>query len=399
MKKQLFYILIACTVLLNACKQEYVGQPGIDSVPPGKIENPKVENLPGGAKITYDLPHDDDLLYVNAVYHINGKEMNTSSSMYNNELMVEGFGSTDEQKIKLYCIDRSNNVSEPVEVTIHPTTPPVQLIYESLKVKEGFGGIQVEWENKTEADIAIYLVAADSIGDLNVADVVYTSTAEGKYSLRGFNDEERVFGVYIRDRWDNFSDTLSNAFTPLYEMEMDKSKWKWEKLLGDNTTELGGNWAWEKIRDGIAGDQGWHTNIAKSPMYFTIDLGVTAKLSRYKLWHRLGGWAYTHFNPKKWDVYGTTSPDYGNHDEAYWIEGGFKEDWHLLLSCYSIKPSGENSPVTNEDQEYAANGFEFEFPLDAPPVRYLRFHVHETWGGAANIHISELSFWGKVVEE
>ncbi len=70
------------------------------------------------------------------------------------------------------------------------------------------------------------------------------------------------------------------------------------------------------------------------------------------------------------------------------------------MSCYSFKPSGENTPITNEDKEYAANGFEFEFPLDAPPVRYLRFYVHETWGGAANIHISELSFfWGKVVEE
>ena len=59
--KQLFYILIACAVLLSACKQEYVGQPGTDSVPPGKIENPKVENFPGGAKITYDLPDDNDL--------------------------------------------------------------------------------------------------------------------------------------------------------------------------------------------------------------------------------------------------------------------------------------------------------------------------------------------------
>ncbi len=36
----------------------------------------------------------------------------------------------------------------------------------------------MEWKDKTEADIAIYLIAADSIGDFNVADVVYTSTAE-----------------------------------------------------------------------------------------------------------------------------------------------------------------------------------------------------------------------------
>lgn len=399
--KRLLYILIVFTCFLNACKQEYVGQPGTDSIVPGKITNPVVENLPGGARITYDLPDDDDLLYVNAVYIINGKEVNTSASMYKNEVTVEGFGTTDEQKIKLYCIDRSNNISEPVEVAIHPTTPPVQLIYETLKMKNDFGGVQLEWENKTESDIAIYLIAADSVGDLNVADVVYTSTREGKYSLRGFDDEERVFGAFVRDRWDNLSDTLSGIFTPIYEMKLDKSKWKREVLMGDikPAFDYGGSWIWSKMFDEIMADQGWTTRNVLPPVYITIDLGAEVKLSRYTLWHRLGSWPYKHFNPKYWDVYGTTSPKFEIYDEDYWTGDGFKKDWTLLLNCYSYKPSGENTPITNEDREYAANGFEFTFPLDAPPVRYLRFHFRETWGGGSDIMISEISCWGKIVKE
>src|SRR3546814_11935428 len=59
-------------------------------------------------------------------------------------------------------------------------------------------------------------------------------------------------------------------------------------------------------------------------------------------------------------------------------EGG----WVKLLECEMIKPSGR--PLGNntlEDEEVALAGHEFTFPLDAPPVRYLRFKILETWGG------------------
>ncbi len=60
--------------------------------------------------------------------------------------------------------------------------------------------------------------------------------------MRGFNDEERVFeSIFVIDGI-IFTDTLSNTFTPLFEMEMDKAKWKREELLGDNMTDNGG-WA------------------------------------------------------------------------------------------------------------------------------------------------------------
>ena len=39
----------------------------------------------------------------------------------------------------------------------------------------------------------------------------------------------------------------------------------------------------------------------------------------------------------------------------------------------------------------------FEFPAEAPPVRYIRFKVLETWGGMDFIHFTEFTFWGNVI--
>lgn len=397
--KKIIHISFILLVLVyfSGCKEEPIGQTPSNSEAPGCILNPTVKNIPGGAEITYDLPDDDDLLCVKATYTINGQEKNTTASMYNNTIKVEGFGSTSEQTIQLYTIDRSSNISVPVAVKIQPTTPPIKLIYNTLTMNRDFGGVQLTWENDNKAEVVIYILAADSIGDLTVADVVYTNSTKGKYSLRGFNDTERVFGTYISDRWDNYSDTIKGKFTPLYEMKLDKNKFKKTSLLGDNTTVYS-SWKFEKIWDDIIGDQGWITNEANEvlPVRFTIDLGTVVKLSRYKLNHRdnNGNRVYTGDNLKRWKIYGTASPRFDlQNDATYWKEEGYKKDWTHFLDCVAFKPSGEG-PITMEDKDFGKVGFEFTFPLDAPPVRYLRFEVDETWGGGTHVNICELTFWG-----
>lgn len=396
------FLLLICLI---SCNEEPVGQTPTDSVPPGIIKNPVVKNLPGAAIIKYDLPDDDDLLGVKAVYTLHGQEKFTTATMYTNSLKVEGFGSTDEQPVFLYTVDRSFNESEPVKVMVQPQTPPVQTIYETITIQTDFGGIQLQWENENKADISIHILAADSIGELSEADVVYTNFKEGKFSTRGFDDTERLFAVYVQDRWNNYSDTIQGLFTPLFEMELEKSKWKKQTLLGDNNTALGA-WPFQNIFDGVIGDQGWHTSDANVgngenggtwPIRFTIDLGVVAKLSRYKIWGR-EGFEYFHHNPRKWKVYGTVSPRFDIAlDEDYWKEGGYKEDWVFLGNAEMIKPSGEGE-ITNEDREYARAGFEFDIPLDAPPVRYLRFEVDQTWAGSGDLHFSEITCWGQLTE-
>jgi hypothetical protein len=389
---------MAGIMLIPACKEEPIGQTPTDNEAPGEIISYSAESLPGGAAITYELPGNDDLLYVKAVYSINGIEKTATSSIYSDTLKVFGFGTTAEQSALLYCVDRSGNHSLPVKATFTPGTPPVQTIFDSMTMKAAFGGVQIQWDNPDRAEVAIYLIAADSLGTIEEADVVYTASATGKFNLRGFDDNPRLFGAYVRDRWDNYSNTLQGEYTPLYETKLDKFLWSRKTLPGDASHDyFDGSWQFPKMYDDIIGDQGWHTDDSYTDMNFTLDLGLAAQLSRYTLWHRENNYGYsvyTHHNLKKWKIYGAATIDETKPND-YWTSDDWKADWTLLAECEAIKPSGEG-PVTDEDHAYAHRGFEFDLSSIVTPIRYVRFCVESTWGGGKVIHISEISFWGTI---
>jgi len=392
-------LLYGLTVLFSyglfSCSEEPVGQTPTDSTAPGKIINPTVENLPGGAKISYTLPGDKDLLYVEVVYTINGVEKTDAASLYANSVEVMGYGSTDEQTVSLYCIDRSGNRSEPVEVKIHPTTPPVLLIENSMQMFDDWGGVKITWENVNKAPVAIYIMAADSTGELYVADVTYTSLAKGSFNVRGFDSTERLFGAFVRDRYDNYSDTLKSMHTPMFEQLLDKSLFRPFVLYGDNTTYLAAGYEfWRMYNDDYNDFYHQAGQDPDLPDYITIDLGVSAQLNRYTLWER-PGFYYDHFNLKQWRVWGTNNLKLTS-DPDYWLEG-FKDDWFLLADCVAFQPSG-GPTVTQEDRDFAAQGYQFTFPDDAPPVRYIRIEKISTFTGNPYFEITEVTFWGKILE-
>ena len=85
-KKILFSIIsvTVVTLMLFACEEEERGPLLIDSTNPNPISEAIVTNLPGGAKIEYNIPTTPDALYVQATYERNGKTITTSSSLFNN---------------------------------------------------------------------------------------------------------------------------------------------------------------------------------------------------------------------------------------------------------------------------------------------------------------------------
>jgi hypothetical protein len=136
------------------------------------------------------------------------------------------------------------------------------------------------------------------------------------------------------------------------------------------------------------------SDVTGFPQWITIDLGVTARLSRFMFWDRgagTGSWIYTHGNVKHMELWGSTDPN---------PDGSF-DGWTKLIDVHSFKPSGlPPGDNTSEDVEYAAAGQEFMFPLDTPPVRYIRLVCIESWTAPPEspngfMHISEVSFWGQ----
>lgn len=396
MKKLVFIIAIGAMAFMLGCEEDLKEPLFQDSDVPGPVTSPVVENLPGAAVITYGLPQDQDLLYVKAEYDLpSGVHVVTKSSNYMNSLKVEGFGDTSERTVTLYAVDRSENVSTPVTVKVNPEMPDVHMVRNTIEMIPDFGGVLYRWSNDNNAALAFQILAADSTGALAEVETVYSGVTKGDFTVRGFDPVETEFGVVIRDRWDNYSDTAKLIVTPLFEEQLDKSKFELVQL--DNDPPSG--WAaWEgravnawdndinTFNHTYAGSDGW-------PQYMTVDLGVVAKLSRVIVVQRQT-FEYRHGNPRLMDIWGikeTPSQD------------GSLDAWYPLRvapenGCVARRPSLEGGTAA-EDQEHLKAGDEYSFTLDDPEVRYVRFVVNETWGLTGFSHIGEVTFFGQVIEE
>lgn len=392
------YILILSLLpfFISACTEEPIGQTATDNQAPQTIKNVVVESMPGGAKISYDLPKETDISYVRGEYVANGKKHIVRSSIYHNYVMVEGLGTTEPFEISIYTVDHSENASEPIKEMITPGTPPVKLILASMKMNTDFGGVNITWDNELGTEVGITILATNEKGELEEGETLYTEIKEGEYSFRGYDTAKRTFAITLADKWGNLSDTIKKEITPYFEKLLDKKSHKRLKLPADNQSTYG-SWSFEKMFDGITtGENGWHTNDGnngKLPLYFTVDVGVNAKLSRLKLWHRSGQYYYSHYNIKSFELWGSINPPKEGMLEAYWT-GDWKNDWQHLGDFVTLKPSGMDGPVTNADKDYAALGFEFLIPLEAQNVRYLRFVMKNNWTGGSDLHLTELSFYG-----
>lgn len=393
-----FKLIVLLTLLgFVACDEYEHGPSSTDSVNPSKVENATITPINGGFDISYDLPDDKDLLYVKAVYLDNkGVEAEVKTSAFDNKIQILGFNDLDEKTIRLYAVDRSENISEPVVITGTPLISPLHLVQQQLAIKEDFGGAKFSWKNETKAPISIALYSKNAQGKLELVKTQYSSQKEASVSLRGFEPVPTLFAAVIRDRYDNFSDTIyantpDKLLTPLFEERLNKTLFKKVVLQNDiSWNAWGGNYfnLFDNDEDTFAHTQGDHVG----PSMLTVDLGVNVNLSRINVLQRqdLGTWAaFTHGNPKKYAIYGSKELPGTDGNLANWIK---------LRDCESTKPSGlPLGQNTDEDVAHFLAGDEYNFD-NAPEIRYLRFVVYETWDGSSYIDFSEITFWGNIVK-
>jgi len=350
---------------------------------PDKVTGIQVENHRGYALITYQLPANDDLQYVLAEYQVNSTtKRQAKASVSLNQIKVEGFNDKATYQVALYAVNSGEVKSDAVFVDVTPDTPPFRNVYESLKMEAGFGGVTVFFANPDSAEVAIGVVTRDANDQFYTPNTYYTASKEGTFATRGFEPETRTFGVYVRDKYNNYSDTIFGEFMPFLERQLDKGKFR-EYVL-PNDTEVAYGWVRSNLWDGNL-NTGYHTPepVASMPAYVTFDLGVIATLSRFKIWQRSGLY-FEWGNPREWTMWGATDPN---------PNGALDDSWIHLLDCESLKPSGGASN-TAEDNAYAAAGEEFEFPPGTPGVRYIRMELHRSWSDSPRFHFMELTFWG-----
>jgi hypothetical protein len=357
----------------------------------------KAESLPGGGKITYKVPDsDNDISYVKAEYIYKEEKRIERSSIYCDSLKIEGLNSMEPVSVNLYVVDHSQNVSAPVNISFTPDTPPIETIFNSVNLTADFGGMKVSWTNETATEIGLTIFVEDSLGIMQETDTRFSRDVQGELVFRGYEAKEIRLAIRITDKWGNISGLKEVVITPLFEKAIDKSKFSAANLPDESyvNEEMSPN-AYRNFFDGNVTSI-WVSNYTLAyPTPASIDLGVMAKLSRFRLWGQSCCY-YNNYGFRVFEVWVTNEVKRSEPD-SYWTSGAWKNDW-VKLNDYEVRrPSGGTEPIGNPtgvDLEAAQNGWEFLVPLEAPPCRYVRFVVHTVWSSSMALCMAEVSFWG-----
>jgi len=386
--KKILYLLLFC--LLISCSEDYIGQFPVDNIAPKSIKNPVVNNFAGGSEISYELPSDEDLLYVKALYTLsNGQQAEERASFFLNSMKLKGFGKSKKATVKLIAVDRSENESQPLSVEIEPQDSPIYSILSTLKVFSSWGGLKLTWGNPQAENIVVGVISKSEDNEISGLDNFYTAEKNASKAVRGMDTVLVNVGAFVRDRFGNYTDTIFSIQKPLFEKLLDNLKFKPLPLSPRFTLNSFGPTMAKLWDNAIQPDNNVYYIAAGGPPnpFFTMDLGVKAKISRFTFWSRQA-WIFQLHSPKHFEIWGTDNPAATAVDN--W------NGWYKMMDQEAYRPSGlpPGALPTADDKTYAAAGEEYEFDIANPPVRYIRFLCTETWGGSTGLNLSELKFWG-----
>ncbi|MCU7552533.1 DUF4959 domain-containing protein [Chitinophagaceae bacterium LB-8] len=361
-----------------------------DGKKPLPVSNVQVKNLPGGAMLTYDLPNDPSVLYVQADYAVNSKtNQQKKVSYYVDSMLVNGFEKVGAYTVTLRTVSRGEVLSDAVTVTVNPQTPPYVSIRQTLQLFADFGGVNVAYQNPDESEVGI-VTLVDTAGKAEYIYTEYTKKKEGNFSVRGFSPKTRKFGAYVRDRWGNSSDTVWANITSLNEVELSRTIMKGLYLPGDQTGCCGATLARLITNNGAVDAAQWGTPLATDslPARITFDLGATVKLSRIRWWMRKNGTAeFINGTPKFYKIYGSNNPN---------PNGALDNSWVQLGGLYElVKPSGlPYGQRSAADNQVVNDGTEVVFPLPAVSMRYFRVVMLQNYAGSSAMDFAAFKFWG-----
>jgi hypothetical protein len=407
MKYLMFFLLL----VFAACKEdEKLVYYDKDAPAPAVIDAGAVtvKNLAGRSVIRYEIPVDDNLLFVRAEYEsAPGIVRQSKSSRFTDTLAVEGFAAAGDYEVKLFSVGKNEKESGPVTITVSPLTPPVVEAYTSLNIIATFGGIEGSFSNLSGQPLKVVLMIDSTGNEPEYLQTFMMDNPEGRFNIRGLPSQPIRFLAYMSDRWGNKTETKEFTVTPMFEEVLDKTLWKEFKLPSDYQQALENNAAWARIggmfSNIICPYYAWHNEFIPEvftlPSTFTLDLGVEARLSRFNM---VPSWQFIYTNfPRTFEVYGTASRNPGDDLSP----GG---DWTLIGKFNSWKPSGDDPLViTSDDANYAWPGgenFDVKPSTEQPdpyfPIRMIRFRIMTVWTGAVfrQYAIDELTLWGEIIK-
>lgn len=405
--KKLFVSLGILTMMacFYGCKEDVGITVNRSGEVPGQVSNIHVTPISGGAIIRYDLPVSEDLRYVKATYSLdNGIVREAKSSIYKNEITVDGFGREGSYNIELRSVAVGEVESEAQNLQVDVLRPPHLLVLDKMReeadgIVSTFGGLNLNYVNETRANIVVRVIKRNNNEEWESVDNTYTNFESGTIRVRGQAAEATDFGIYIEDRWDHVSDTLTVNLTPIEEVAIPTTAFARLALPNDAAVRASG-FPFTGIWDGNvnAGYLSTSPNI-ELPNSITIDMGIAARLSRMQIWATRAGTlsdVYGASHLYDFEIFGSNAPN---------STGEWDESWTSLGRFVSERPSGYgfNVPATSAEQTNIQNNgetYEFPDPMAFDKFRYIRFKNYATWNGAyegsSNFFIFELRLFGQL---
>lgn len=418
MKKYSFLLMVFVAWSFLGCDEEDT-HPAGGTWDSAAINEYTVTPINGGATITYTIPDDPNILYIMAEYERNGVIYTEKSSVHKNSISIEGFHRSSKVKAQIYKVNKLEERSAPLEVEFEPLESLIDIATRSWSFIPSFGGIIGSWNNPQMTELGVRLMMEDKEenNQLITTEMYFSVTENEQYSFRGYEALETNFALLFEDKWGNISDTIKFTTTPFYETMIPKPYVDFRSTIPyDNTTNLSGRntgTLWDNIVN--TSGHGWLTNPGGSGLSITFDMQQVAKLSRIVMHPYHINAPYGQANITEFEAWGIDVIDYDKiSDRAYWLdsltvaqgrisgvpsdtqlpERTFKDDWeylgHHFVPVYT---------ETTQIQALAANGGEYEMPIDAKPVRYIRIFVRAI--AMANpppstnyFSMSEITFYG-----
>lgn len=415
MKIIYFYSAILFLIAV-ACSEKNLEPISTGFGKPETVTNVKTLAVPGGAYISYDIPNQEDILGVKAVFTLQeGQEREVVSSYYQTHLTIQGYNDTVSHTAQLFVINRAQELSDPIPVTFTPLKSSLQKVVDSFNFIGDFGGVKFLWTNEDQEILNFEFLGENADGALEAIKIIASQSENTSESLLGYDTIPHRFGAIVSDRWGNVSDTLypeGHLIIPLFEEQLDHSK---IEILSNNVLPATAGLSYPYENDVHWDISGWasgnsaysmfdgnkdtwsHTYNATVPgAAITLDLHCTMKLSRLHTIQRDYSYAprvYAQGNVENFEIWGALEKPEMN---GKWEEAG----WIKLEDFKTVKPSGSPlGTLTDEDLAVAANGHDFRFDITLPAVRYIRIRVNKTFGSSSNCYFAEVGFFGKAEEE
>ncbi|MEP1489452.1 MAG: DUF4959 domain-containing protein [Algibacter sp.] len=426
--KSFTFLCFGMLIVLYSCNDDETSS---DTTPPDEVTNVTFKPNNGGGTFFYEVPGDEDVLLVKAVYKLdNDKTIFRSSSFYTDSLKIDGLGSLKPYTVELITVDRSGNESKPIIQEVTPLTPTTQLVLDAVEVIPSFSSVFVKWENTERESVVIGV--SYTINNFTVNKKFASNLLSEKILIDGLGTTPLDISVFVEDDFENKTSAKVFNITPLGDVLLDKSKFSFlsNDLLPDEMNEtwvelddfgveitqtrtvlrsekeggFQGNWNAEErnpegeiqffwdgiLDDGILRNKNFFsTGITGSiPFSYYIDLGEEVVMSRFRVWQQ------------DWDQIKDGKDQSGNaynngNVEIFelWISND-KINWERARKAIIVKPFDE---IEAEQEALAGHHFITyeEDPRFTKPFRYLEYRGLQRFDEAnGTCYASELSIYG-----